>query len=165
MVDNLIKHLKQYRIVIFFILFYMAASIDLNAQTVADSTESRPVSNKSPVGAMIRSAIFPGWGQLYNGKWFKALLVVGIEAGLAGNAMLMNQRMIHSTTIDEREFYRHHRGTFVWWFAGVYLLNILDAFVDAHLFEFDVSPELGPADSLSPAQIRATLMLSLNLNR
>jgi len=165
MVAHLINYFKPYRMIICFTFIYMAVVIDLKAQTAADSTESSPVIQKSPTGALIRSAVFPGWGQMYNGKWFKAMLVVGIETGLAGNAMLMNQKIIQSQTADERDFYRHHRGTFIWWFAGVYFLNMLDAFVDAHLFEFDVSPELGPAEVSYHTEIKATFTFSMNLKR
>ena len=30
---------------------------------------------------MLRSLFVPGWGQLYNGKWFKALVIGGTEIG------------------------------------------------------------------------------------
>ncbi len=95
---------------------------------------------------MIRSALVPGWGQLYNRQWLKSALVIGIEAGLAGNAMLMNKRMLDSQNRDEYDFYEHNRGTFIWWLAGVHLLSILDAYVDAQLFDFDIDPQLKPAD-------------------
>ncbi|MBE0558816.1 MAG: hypothetical protein IH628_16435, partial [Proteobacteria bacterium] len=38
-----------------------------------------------------------------------------------------------------REFYRDRRDTYAWWTLIAYLFQIADAFVDAHLFSFDVS--------------------------
>lgn len=135
---------------------------NLSAQVKNDSIAVSSLGIKSPTGAVIRSTLVPGWGQMYNGKWLKALIVVGTEAGLAGNAMLMNSRMLNSNTPDEREFYQYHRGTFVWWFVGIYLLNILDAYVDAQLFEFDVSPDLGIQSMISGMTVRGTIQISFN---
>lgn len=134
----------------------------LAAQVKNDSVVVNFPGVKSPTGAMIRSALVPGWGQIYNGSWLKALIVVGTEAGLAGNAMVMNRQMLDSNTADERAFYKYHRGTFIWWFAGIYLLNILDAYVDAQLFEFDVSPDLGSEFVVSGMTMKATIQLSLH---
>lgn len=151
-------------VLVLFTILCVVSVMDAGAQDLPDSTRSSAVT-RSPAGAMIRSAVLPGWGQMYNRQWFKAVLVVGIEAGLAGNAMIMNQKMMDSETEDERAFYEHHRGTFIWWFAGIYLLNILDAFVDAHLFEFDVSPELNPIGSATGLSIKATLCFPLKPGR
>ncbi|MBN1779958.1 hypothetical protein JW948_02435 [bacterium] len=117
----------------------------LHAFAPPDSTGSGEQVIQSTTGAMLRSALMPGWGQAYNHQWLKALMVLGAESGLAGNAVYMNRKALVSQTDDEREFYRHNRNTFVWWFAAVYMLNILDAYVDAHLFQFDVGPVLDPA--------------------
>jgi hypothetical protein len=87
--------------------------------------------------------VMPGWGQAYNGKWVKAILSLGAESGLAANAVYYNRKALESGSEDERIFYQDSRSAFVWWFAGIYLINILDAYVDAQLFSFDVSPDLG----------------------
>ena len=97
---------------------------------------------KSPRGAVLRSALIPGWGQWYNGQKLKALLVLGVELGLAGNSVYFNQLAVQSTTDWEREFYQNNRSQYLWWFLGVYLLNLLDAYVDAHLWDFDAGPDL-----------------------
>ncbi|UCE04936.1 MAG: hypothetical protein JSW07_15105 [bacterium] len=100
------------------------------------------VSAKSPTGAMIRSLIIPGWGQLYNKKIFKAILVFGVEAGLIANSIYLNQKYKKSKTDLEREFYINNRNLSNWWLVGVILFSMADAFVDAHLSDFDESPDL-----------------------
>ena len=40
-----------------------------------------------------------------------------------------------------REFYRDQRNDFAIYIVLTYLLNLVDAYVDAHMFDFDVSPE------------------------
>ena len=41
-----------------------------------------------------------------------------------------------------REFYRDERDTFTWYFFILYFLNIADAYVDASLYDFNVSDDL-----------------------
>lgn len=94
-------------------------------------------------GALIRSAVFPGWGQWYNGKKWKTVLIIGAELGLGGNAIYLNQKMHQALTTEEFRFYQDKRNLTLWWLAGLYFLNVLDAYVDAQLGDFDVSPELG----------------------
>ena len=98
---------------------------------------------KNPTGAMVRSILFPGWGQLYNGKWFKALIVFGAEAGFIGMAVYYNQKA-HDDQLSalEREFYADQRNTNYWRTGVAILISMLDAYVDAHLSDFDESPDL-----------------------
>lgn len=108
------------------------------------------VRRKSPTGAMLRSLAFPGWGQLYNRKYFKALLVFGIETGLAVSASYQNDQMRRYEKKGDPEaakFYRNDRNRLLWWLAGFVLLSMGDAYVDAHLFDYDISPDLSLAVS------------------
>jgi hypothetical protein len=41
-----------------------------------------------------------------------------------------------------RDFYRDQRNNFGWYMVITYLLNVVDAYVDAALFNFEVSPNL-----------------------
>ncbi|MCQ2606398.1 MAG: DUF5683 domain-containing protein [Bacteroidales bacterium] len=41
-----------------------------------------------------------------------------------------------------RDFYRKYRDLCIFGIGALYILNILDAYVEAHLFEFDVSDDL-----------------------
>ncbi len=113
------------------------------------------------------SAILPGLGQAYNKKFWKIPIVY---AGLAttGYFAVNNHREFKryknayimrvdgdSSTIDEfagtfsdgqlltkTDEFRRSRDFFYILTAGVYLLNIVDAAVDAHFFHFDVSDNL-----------------------
>ncbi len=124
----------------FFILFFL--TIRIWAQTESDTLQIAKPKAKSPVGAVVRSALIPGLGQWYNEQKLKAALVLGGELALAGNAVYYNQMAVKSRTDDEGEFYRNIRSRFIWWIAGVYFLNLLDAYVDAHLWDFDTGPDL-----------------------
>jgi hypothetical protein len=137
----------------------MTIAIGCHAQSWADSVVIRPVMVKSPRGAMLRSLTMPGWGQAYNGKWFKAILVLGAESGLAANAVYYNRKALNSGSEDEKLFYQDSRSAFIWWFAGIYMINILDAYVDAQLFSFDVSPDL-KSDESPGGGIKAGIQIS-----
>jgi len=117
----------------------------------------------SPKRAMILSAVLPGAGQIYNKKYWKAP-VVWTGFAVFGYFIHQNNREYQrfrqaynynvdedSSTIsefpnvsanllaNERDIYRKWRDLSIILTVGWYALNIIDANVDAHLFEFDVS--------------------------
>lgn len=128
------------------------------------------LSNKkvlNPKKATIYSALLPGAGQIYNGKiWKSAIIYVGF-AGIAygyyyNNTMTKSYQTALdarydtlSTTIDTkypeltngtvvslRNYHRRNRDICILSFAGLYILNIIDANVDAHLQEFKINKDL-----------------------
>lgn len=125
-----------------------------------------PDSSHSPKRAAILSALLPGAGQAYNRKYWKMPIVYA--AGITGGYMIVSnsrdyksfkQAYIYrsdddSTTIDNypkysasqlkvfRDHYRRNTELSIILTTAVYLLQILDATVDAHLFEFDVTNNL-----------------------
>lgn len=53
---------------------------------------------------------------------------------------------------NKKNYYRRYRDLSAFCFVGVYLLSVIDAYVDAHLSEFDISPDLSL--QLQPAVIQ-----------
>ena len=101
-------------------------------------TEVAPIKSKSPKGAMIRSAIIPGWGQVYNKKYIKALVYLGGEMYFASKYISLDDKIkkmtvdgISESIIEDKE---HERNGWLWLLGGGYLLALGDAFVDAHLY-------------------------------
>lgn len=147
------KHITKFLLVI--VLF----SFPLHAQTKIDSTASNKpdttlfVMQKSATGAMIKSALMPGWGQLYNESYWKIPVVWGFLGYFAYGAIFNNNRyneyadLAAKTTdtnwkakyVSVRDQYRDNRDSFFVYMGLTYLINIVDAYVDAHLFDFDVS--------------------------
>lgn len=108
-------------------------------------TDTVRVNRKSPSGAMLRSLAFPGWGQFYNEKYLKALLVFSIEAGFAASISYQSDQTKRYEKKGDSEiakFYRNDRNRLIWWLAGLVLVSMGDAYVDAHLFDYDISPDL-----------------------
>lgn len=133
----------------------MLISSASNAQETNDSTqETNKVSDqkfimqKSPWGAVLRSALIPGWGQIYNESYWKAPIVWGITGWFVyvwidnNNKYIDNKNIYIDTGIDRfrrlRDFYRDQRDEFAIYIALTYFLNLVDAYVDAHLFDFSV---------------------------
>ncbi|MBU2585918.1 MAG: hypothetical protein KKH32_11395, partial [Bacteroidetes bacterium] len=69
------------RIIILISLFFFVRVENSNCQIVEqrgeDTTES--ISGKSPWGAVVRSALLPGLGQIYNESYWKAPIVWGVS--------------------------------------------------------------------------------------
>ena len=133
-----------------FLLAQTSVEDSLQTSSNAGAIESL---KKTPRGAVIRSAIFPGWGQWYNGKKFKALFVFGVEVGFISAAVWHNQRVVYwmdssktNYAVDYRDlnknFHIDMRNQFVWYLAGALLVSMADAYVDAHLADFDESTDL-----------------------
>lgn len=132
--------------------FGQTSEPDSDART--DTTQF--IMHKSPMGAVLRSALIPGWGQIYNESYWKAPIIWG-ALGVLGyfwvdnNDQYKHFRDLYVQSIDEnnpngnlryydqREFYRDQRDLTAVFIGLSYLINILDAYVDAHLYDFDVS--------------------------
>lgn len=137
------------------ILFLTLISFTIiSAQTEQDSlvnVESSVVKKemtKSPWGALLRSAVLPGLGQIYNESYWKAPVIWGIFASQT-YFYIKNNKTYHSeiekikngdtSRIRFRDSARDVRDQILLWGVIVYFIQLVDAYVDAHLFDFDVS--------------------------
>jgi len=141
--------------IFFVILIWLLLSGVLFGQAEADSMGSSQAITitKSPRGAVLRSLVFPGWGQWYNGQKLKAVLVIAGEAALVGNIVYYRQKAIQSVEETERVFYEDTQSRMVWLLAAVHLLSLVDAYVDATLWDFDTGPDLSVASEQNMGRI------------
>jgi hypothetical protein len=134
----------------------------------------------SPDKAGMYSAIFPGLGQIYNRKYWKVPIVYAGFGGLIygiiyeGDHYRINKDLFkymrdnqlsqwEGVTIKQAEvykdFHKRYRDLFIIISAGFYGLQIIDAIVDAHLIDYDVSDDLtftlDPSWQTSPAGIQS----------
>ena len=128
--------------------------------SVADSNlvDTTFVMQKSAWGAVLRSAIIPGWGQIYNESYLKVPIVWGLSGWFIYNYLRNDKkykdyRNLYLITTDpndsrqrsmykdNREFYKDQRDLFAMYFVFTYLANLVDAYVDAHLFDFSVTED------------------------
>ena len=148
-----VRHHQKFRMVVVLIFVVLITSIGLYA--AEPSPTSKTPKGKSPTGALLRSMVVPGWGQLYNGKPLKAVIYAGAQLSFVYGAHVQNNRYHHYQDIGETEFadfYQSDRNRLLWWLFGITLLSMGDAFVDAHLYGFDISDDLSMniSPSVSP---------------
>jgi hypothetical protein len=100
----------------------------------------------SPTGAALRSLALPGWGQLYNRSPVKSVIVSGVEEWLLYDIYQEHKLYRWHSDLGDREraeMHRNQRNRQTWYFTATLLLAVMDAYVDAHLYAFDVSDNLG----------------------
>jgi hypothetical protein len=105
---------------------------------------------KSAKVAVFSSMLLPGLGQAYNGRKWKSAIAFGLFTFYAGNAWVQHKKSegflglrdsFPSNTPEwaiTDEFYQFHKGNagdYLWWAGAVWFIGLLDAFVDAHLFD------------------------------
>ncbi len=129
----------------------LAAQQEVVSDTTILSSEQTFQMQKSPWGAVGRSAILPGWGQYYDENYWHIPVIWGL-LGWFGSQWILNNNN-YKTYRDEfietkdnndklkRDFYRDQRDQFTIYIAITYLLNLVDAFVGAHLFDFSVEED------------------------
>jgi len=104
-------------------------------------------SGKKPFKAAALSLVVPGGGQFYNESYLKAVLVASLECTLIG---LTTYHYFKSedyynkyrTTGNEKYYdkyldYYYKRQNDLWWTGLTVFLSVIDAFVDAHLHNFE----------------------------
>jgi hypothetical protein len=95
---------------------------------------------KQPLRAMAYSAILPGGGQIYNGSYLKSGIVIGIQTYLIGTAIYHADRKQHfhqQNDLVNEKLYRDELRNDYWWMGTTLVLSVADAFVDAHLYNFE----------------------------
>ena len=96
---------------------------------------------KKPLHAL-RLSLIPGVGQIYNKKYFKAALIWGTNYYLINKytqyASFENDMQYCSqyTNINQNECRVRNRNIYAWSIIGIYLFQLIDAYVDAHLSSF-----------------------------
>lgn len=141
----------------------------------------------APSKAAFYSAIIPGMGQIYNKKYWKVPLVYGgmglsiyyyswnnkkyheyrdaYKDRLAGRevtgelAPLDNERLIRA-----QRFHQRNRDLSLLITIGIYVLNIVDANVDAHLLQFNVNENLSLRPELQQNTIDYKHNMGLSLS-
>jgi hypothetical protein len=136
---------------------FVQAAAGIQASTV-DSAASY-TSSKSPGLALLFSAVLPGAGQFYNESYWKIPILVGFGYYFAtrwidNNDSTKHYRELYAQSISAqlpggdgnfqrlREFYKGQRDTFSWYFFIYYIVNLVDAYVDASLYDFNVGDDL-----------------------
>ncbi len=142
-------------------VFQKSDTVNLPPDTVALRSYA---TQYDPRKAILFAAVLPGMGQVYNKKYWKLPLVYGGMFGFGYGVnfyqkgfrkykgelfdIIENNEPISVSGFSETQLrtivdrYRRERDFFIILSAGMYLLQMVDAHVDAHLKEFDLNPNL-----------------------
>ncbi|MEO0037484.1 MAG: hypothetical protein RIQ59_695 [Bacteroidota bacterium] len=159
---------RYYYILLF---FFFLGNFSLSAQTelgpelrVKDTIKKNEINMLAPSKAAFYSAVLPGLGQIYNKKYWKVPLVYG-ALGTTIYFYISNNNKYHayrdaykrrlegfnddeftyldnSRLITAQKFYQNNRDLSALLTGLFYILNIVDANVDAHLMQFNVNDNL-----------------------
>lgn len=181
---NFSNNLNRHFVLLCLFLFY---SLNIFAQK--DSTKTDTLKHKhSPTLASVMSAIVPGSGQVYNKKYWKVPIIYAGMGALAyftidntkeykkyREALILKKNkdpldpyplFSESDVETEMNRWRRYRDMNVIFLSVVYVLNIIDASVDANFFDYDVSNDLSlkinPALNNSPNGSQLGVRLCLN---
>ncbi len=150
-----------------------------------DTIKKSKINPLAPSKAAFYSAIVPGLGQAYNKRYWKIPLVYGaIGTGLysysfnnkryhqyrdaykrrlAGYNDDNLQYLDNNRLISGQRFYQKNRDLSLLITAGIYILNIVDANIDAHLMQFNVNENLSLRPDLQQNEMDNKHNLALTL--
>ncbi len=112
---------------------------------------------KSPTTALFYSLTFPGAGQIYVESYWKAPIFVGASSALIYFIVVNHNEFVDlqaewkkmsdddpykTVWKNKKEFYRNQRDMSAFYLLGVYILGAIDAYVDAHLYDFSVEKNI-----------------------
>lgn len=174
------------------LLFFLLGTPTLFAQeqmadilVVQDTINNQEIDPLKPAKAAFYSAILPGLGQAYNKRYWKIPLVYGaLGAGIyfysTNNTKYHQYRDAYKQrlagTPDEFEylddarlisaqrFYQRNRDLSMIVTAALYVLNIVDANIDAHLMQFNVNDNLSMSPQVYPNEMNYKPNVGLTFN-
>ena len=172
-------------ILILSISFVSAQKLELDTLTRKQRLIKDPL---TPSKAAFYSAIVPGLGQIYTGKYWKLPIIYG-GLGASGYYYFYQTKQMNSfrdiykrriagytddkyanrifekdQLIQGMNFHKRYRDLAVLYFMGFYLLNILDANVGAHLMQFNVNNQLTLRPQIEPNLLNTNMNYGLTLN-
>ncbi len=151
-----------------------------------DSLPSQPINKQdsikveitgerlSPSTITLYSAILPGFGQVYNESYWKLPILYGLMGWYGYNVGKNHDKYIKYRNLYRedpqavkaesfrsfRDFYRDSRDEYFIYLLLTYLGGLVDAYVDAHLYDFEVGDDLSnQAQNFTPHKTLLTLKI------
>lgn len=180
----------------FIVLFIFAfGNVTVFSQTKTDASliakdtmKSNDIDPLTPAKAAFYSAILPGLGQAYNKKYWKIPIVYG-AIGVSMYYYIDSSQKYHQyrdaykrrlegytddefsyydddQLISAQKFYQRNKDFSALFVVGFYVLNIIDANVDAALIQYNVNDNLSirPDIYMQDVTFRTNIGLTLNYN-
>ncbi len=177
----------------FLLLFSVFLSFSQNTTNKDLSIDSKKIVEEqqdfnplSPAKAAFYSAVVPGLGQAYNKRYWKIPIVYGALAssvyyyttnGRAYNRFRKAFKLRKAGKPDEfaevfsleslesaQQILRRNRDTSLLTFIGLYALQVLEASIDAHLLQFNISDKITFDPQLMRDQTTNNSYVGVSLN-
>ncbi|MFC5684071.1 DUF5683 domain-containing protein [Flavobacterium sp. MAHUQ-51] len=182
--------MSKYISIVLFLIFLSNTSVlaQKTAETAVtkDTLKSIDIDPLTPAKAAFYSAVLPGLGQAYNKKYWKIPLVYG-AIGTSLYFYLDSNKKYHqfrdaykrrlegytdddysylddSRLIAGQKFYQRNRDLSSLFVVGFYVLNIIDANVDAALMQFNVDDKLSIKPNVYQNNLNYKTNVGLTLN-
>jgi hypothetical protein len=175
------------------LLGHLAAAQDSDLSISPDDNQSIYTSDQNPLKpakAAFYSAILPGLGQAYNKSYWKIPLVYAalgttlffyidntnqyntyrdaLKKRFAGEEDQFQGVLTTDNLINAQDQFRRNRDLSLLTVIGAYVLNIVDANVDAHLKQFNINEDLSISPDAQPNRFHGgidyTFTLKFNLD-
>ncbi|MEJ2568085.1 MAG: DUF5683 domain-containing protein [candidate division WOR-3 bacterium] len=113
--------------------------------------------SKSATTAMLLTTIFPGGGQFYTERYAKGVIIGGVQSFLIYREVQTQLRLneteekLNNPTpelLQDKEALLNTRRELAWWMTLVWTIGILDAYVDAQLYNFESTLSLDQSGAL-----------------
>lgn len=148
----------RFLLIISLVLFNLHVSF---AQEVENTTNTEQQTSEtaeqvklvSPIGAMVRSAVFPGWGQFHSRSYFRgSLTVLGIGGSIVGALLAQNsfrnryeayEKLVWDPFSNEKVILESYdyanqryklRTFFMYTGIGIWLYSLIDSYVSANFY-------------------------------
>jgi hypothetical protein len=181
------------KIIFIGLLFFVLGNIRVFSQgktiefeVAKDTLKSNNIDPLTPAKAAFYSAVLPGLGQAYNKKYWKIPLVYGAigtsiyffsdsskkyhqyrdtyKRRLEGYTDDKFSYLDDSRLIAGQKFYQRNRDLSALFILGFYVLNIIDANVDAALIQFNVNENLSVKPNIYPNDVTSRTNMGLTFN-
>ena len=158
--------MQKYIIILFFLIISVFSYSQTDTTIASPDTTKLGKKVKNSTLAMVLSAVVPGAGQVYNGKFWKVPFIYGgfyasfyfarkfnyqyqaykndilfvydsTRTGPTTTGIYDLQTLVNDSSISRRK-----RDLTIIGAIAIYALNIIDAYIDAELSNFDVSEDL-----------------------
>ena len=162
--------MRRFFYILFFVFLFGWSNLYAQDKTevfkdlvVKDSLKKTDINPLTPAKAAFYSALLPGLGQAYNKKYWK-IPIVYAAIGTGVYSYMWNNKKYHlyrdaykqrlagkeddfqylddSRLIQGQKFYQKNRDLSAIITVALYILNIVEANVDAHLIKFNVNDNL-----------------------
>ena len=148
----------QVFLIISLLFFTMYASFAQDTENSTEPEQKAPEAEEqvklvSPIGAMIRAAVFPGWGQFYSRSYFRgSLTVLGVGSSAIGALLAQrsfsNRYNAYATYASENPhdeagvFERYDyanqryklRTFFMYTGIGIWVYSLIDSYVSSNFY-------------------------------